>query len=221
MTNWCHNKLVWCNGDKQEQVEKDSDPKWQSDRVEPLAMEWIRCQTFTKQNTKGWFLMSNWLKGKDRQSEVTSSTTFICHSSIVPNVNSISYKFITCISKNPTETEYFVQNKVQSLQWYFGKISQELKVHCLLSTVYVWNAHTKAIFLIKPSSFALVNIANLHDQLKPIVQCVWKYFAFTLNSRLHVFLLNWLDLPVKIHYMVNVTAPQKGNKTGDNSNVRL
>lgn len=35
-------------------------------------------------------------KEKGRQS-VTSSTTFICHSSIMPNVNSINYKFITCV----------------------------------------------------------------------------------------------------------------------------
>ncbi len=135
-----------------------------NDRVTGLSLwQWSGYDVKHSQNTKGWFLNSNWLKGKGRQSEGTSSTTFIRHSSIVPNVNSISYKFITCISKNPTETEYFVQNKVQSLQWYFGKISQELKVHCLLSTVYVWNAHTKAIFLIKPSSFALVNMAHLHD----------------------------------------------------------
>lgn len=119
--------------------------------------------------------------------------------------NSVNYKFITCISKTPTATEYFVQNKVQSHQWYFGKISQELKVHC-----QQWS--DVCIFLIKPSSFALVNMANLHDQLKTIVQSVGKYIAFTLNSRLHEFLLKWLDLPVKICWTSNVTAPQKGNK---------
>lgn len=55
-------------------------------------------------------------------------------------------------------------------------------------------------------------MANLDDQLKPIVQFVGKYLAFKLNSRLHGFLLKLLDLPAKICWTVNVTAPQKGNK---------
>lgn len=63
----------------------------------------------------------------------------------------------------------------------------------------------------KPSGFLLVNVKNLHDQLEHDANSVSKLFTITRNSRLHNFLLKWLDLDFENSLNISKWALHDGN----------